>query len=372
MRPLEVSDAEAYARLLRDPEVVYWTGSDPRIGVDQAVELILDRGVPRWAIYLPDTQALLGVLSLRTVNDRTGSLSIKLAAEARGRGLATRAVAELIEWAFDEADFELLHWPAAVGNEPSRRLAERSGFRLDGTIRGQNRAGGERADGWIFSRHREDVVGEKMTEQNSQQHAAEATIAPVVPKLSDGVITLRGLELADAEQVAANCQDPAAQRWLPALPNPYTLQDAQTFIKDFAQAGWLNGERQTFAVADNASGNFIGTIDLHLFRASTAELGINIGPGARGSGTALRAVQVLVDYAFNGLNLQHLYWRAEVPNWASRKLAWKAGFRLEATLRSFGENKGEAVDMWLLSLASGEQGEPQEEWAGPVQPEPRL
>lgn len=201
----------------------------------------------------------------------------------------------------------------------------------------------------------------------SEQEASLEAL-PVVPRLSDGLVMLRGLELADAAQLAINCQDEGAQRWIPNLPSPYLLADAEAYLKDFVQSGWLAGDRHTYAVSDQANEVFYGTIDLHLFRGTTAEVGINIGPAARGRGVALAAVKLLLDYAFNGLNLKHLYWRAEAPNWASRKLAWKAGFRFEAELRAFGDNRGESVDQWLLSLASDEPREPQAAWAGPEKP----
>ncbi|WP_394942136.1 GNAT family N-acetyltransferase [Psychromicrobium sp. YIM B11713] len=197
-----------------------------------------------------------------------------------------------------------------------------------------------------------------------------AAIEPVViPRLSDGVVTLRGIELSDAEQIVAICQDRQAQRWLPDLPNPYTLHDAESYIQEIVLPGWQKGERHSFAVIKEGQDDYLGSVDVHLIRGSIAEIGVNIGPGARGTGVALRAVQLIIDYAFNGLNLKHLYWRAEVPNWASRKLAWKAGFRFEAELRAFADNRGESVDMWLLSLAHNEPRDPQQAWTGPQQRE---
>ncbi|WP_045073246.1 GNAT family N-acetyltransferase [Psychromicrobium lacuslunae] len=209
-------------------------------------------------------------------------------------------------------------------------------------------------------------MSEQETELSSPQ--AELQLDPVIPRLSDGVVGLRGIELADAEKIAEICQQAAAQRWLPALPSPYSLEDAQYFVQEVAAPGWQKGERHSFAVVREDENVFLGSIDLHLFRGSTAEIGINIGDQSQGSGVALRAVQLIVDYAFNGLDLRHLYWRAEVPNWASHKLAWKAGFRFEAELRAFADNRGESIDQWLLSLASDEPREPQAAWAGPEKP----
>ncbi len=66
------------------------------------------------------------------------------------------------------------------------------------------------------------------------------------------------------------------------------------------------------------------------------------------------------------LNLRYLYWRAVVPNWASRKLAWKLGFRFDAELRGFLDDRGTAADAWILSLAHGDVGAPAAPWDGPA------
>lgn len=183
----------------------------------------------------------------------------------------------------------------------------------------------------------------------------EPVPAHTVPTLSDGVVKLRKLEARDAGQLIENCRDAGAVRWT-TVPLNYAAADAQKFIEEIGPQGWADGSTHSFAIADVADDRLLGTIDLHGFRAGTADVGINLGPAARGTGVALRAVELLVDYGFNGLNLDYLYWHAYVPNWGSRKLAWKAGFQFDAQLRGFSDDRGASTDAWLLSLASAEQG----------------
>ncbi|MDN5667941.1 MAG: GNAT family N-acetyltransferase [Renibacterium salmoninarum] len=188
---------------------------------------------------------------------------------------------------------------------------------------------------------------------------------PAVPVLSDQTVRLRGIELRDAPELIANCRDPEAVRWT-TVPLDYSADDAQQFITEICPQGWRDGSTQTFAIADAGSDRLLGTIDLHQFRAATAELGINVGRAARGSSAALRAVRLIQDYACHGLSLEYLYWQAYVPNWPSRKLAWKAGFRFEAELRGFAAARGVSTDVWLLSWAAGAPGAEPEPWPGPV------
>jgi len=66
---------------------------------------------------------------------RTAEAGVFLAAPARGRGIVTRAVAAMLDWAFTERGMHRVEWRCAPGNEPSRRVAQRLGFTHEGTLR---------------------------------------------------------------------------------------------------------------------------------------------------------------------------------------------------------------------------------------------
>lgn len=187
---------------------------------------------------------------------------------------------------------------------------------------------------------------------------------PVVPVLSDGTLTLRALKEADADQLVRNCQDPESVRWT-TVPLDYSPEDARSLIRDIVPLWFSDGSKQTFAVADAGNDALLGTIGLHAFRPGAAEVGINMGPHARGSGASERAARLLLDYSFDQLNLQYLHWRALVPNWASRKLAWKLGFAFDAQVRGFADNRGTPTDAWILSLARHDERGPGAPWDGP-------
>ncbi|MGW2518851.1 GNAT family N-acetyltransferase [Streptomyces sp. NPDC001617] len=56
--------------------------------------------------------------------------------EARGRGIATRALAVASRWALTELGLHRLELDHAIGHGASCRIAERCGFRYEGTLRG--------------------------------------------------------------------------------------------------------------------------------------------------------------------------------------------------------------------------------------------
>jgi RimJ/RimL family protein N-acetyltransferase len=80
---------------------------------------------------------LVGVTLFPSFNarSRTAEVGVLLAAPWRGRGIVTRAVAAMLDWAFTERGVHRVEWKCAPGNEPSRRVARRLGFTHEGTLR---------------------------------------------------------------------------------------------------------------------------------------------------------------------------------------------------------------------------------------------
>ena len=55
-------------------------------------------------------------------------------------------------------------------------------------------------------------------------------------------------------------------------------------------------------------------------------------------------------YGLLHLGLERVEWKAHVGNVASRRVAEKAGFTFEGTLRAYGSKDGRRVDEWIASL----------------------
>ncbi|QSB04726.1 GNAT family N-acetyltransferase [Natronoglycomyces albus] len=80
-----------------------------------------------------------GSVNVYNVSARIGEAMIgyELSPEARGKGLATRAVRLLCDWMFDDVGFARLSAGTDVHNIVSQSVLRRSGFRLEGTLRGE-------------------------------------------------------------------------------------------------------------------------------------------------------------------------------------------------------------------------------------------
>ena len=87
---------------------------------------------------------------------REGEIGYAVAPEARGRGVAGRALELLTAWGFDELGLERLELRIAVANPASERVAARSGYLREGVLRSVHFKEGRRADIGIWSRLRDD------------------------------------------------------------------------------------------------------------------------------------------------------------------------------------------------------------------------
>jgi ribosomal-protein-serine acetyltransferase len=70
---------------------------------------------------------------------------------AVGRGLVTRAVRLIIDWAVEERGIHRVEWMVSAANAPSIAVARRLGMRRDGVLRESRVHRGERYDLEIWS-----------------------------------------------------------------------------------------------------------------------------------------------------------------------------------------------------------------------------
>jgi RimJ/RimL family protein N-acetyltransferase len=112
-------------------------------------------------------------------------------------------------------------------------------------------------------------------------------------------------------------------------------------VADLAQArDWIDKRRDwtghaTWAVCEAPSGDIVGYVSLfHLdIPNACGELGYWVAPEARGRSIAACAVLAVRDYATSQLALERLELYHAVENEASCRVALKAGFSHEGTLR---------------------------------------
>lgn len=184
-----------------------------------------------------------------------------------------------------------------------------------------------------------------------------------VPRLTDGTVTLRAMTEADLPASVEQSVDPETVRWT-TVPSPYDIEDAREFF-GVIRAGWEDDGDKTFVIevtGDPGPIAFAGLIDVRPSqRGSSWEVGFATHPAARGRGVMTAALRLAVAWAFEQ-GAPSVYWYAKVGNWASRRVAWKAGMTFHGTLPRFVKGRDGAEDAWVASLLPGQPMEPQTPW----------
>ena len=157
LRRLAPADRDAVFEACRDPEIQRWT-TLPAPFTRADADLLVEEAALRWRdgivaelVVLEDGR-LVGATHLAFHADWRASVAYWLAPEARGRGIATRAVRLLLRWAFETFD-DLVRvelW-SMVGNEASDGVARRLGFVEEGILRSRLPARGTFHDVRCFS-----------------------------------------------------------------------------------------------------------------------------------------------------------------------------------------------------------------------------
>jgi RimJ/RimL family protein N-acetyltransferase len=155
LRPWRDGDIDELVGAVQDPEISRWTSVPARYGPSDARAFLMTRhdavaagvGAP-FAIVDAGTGALAGSVGLWQFawQHRRSEVGYWLGGDARGRGLATRAVGLICRWAFDTLALERIVLLAATGNPASQRVAERAGFTREAVLRSYMQGRYERQD----------------------------------------------------------------------------------------------------------------------------------------------------------------------------------------------------------------------------------
>ena len=169
-------------------------------------------------------------------------------------------------------------------------------------------------------------------------------------EITAGRLHLRPFVPADENAVYVACQDGEIQRWT-RVPSPYTRADARQFVTLSAPSGWRDDREYTFAVCDATSGEVLASVGVSAPTVDhIGEVGFWCAAAARGQGVTTQAVTAICRWGFAAVGYARIDWYAAVGNGPSRRVAEKAGFTVEGTLRQRLELHGVRHDAWVGGL----------------------
>lgn len=162
LRPWAERDITEVYRICQDPDIQRFTNvpapyrlQDARWFVrEHCPKTAADGSTATFGVFERGSGRVAGAVSLMGITTisqdvRTAEIGYWGSPETRGNGYLTEASRHLVRWGFAELGLERIVWQAYAGNEASRRVAEKAGFRIIGLQRGSHTHRGERRDMWL-------------------------------------------------------------------------------------------------------------------------------------------------------------------------------------------------------------------------------
>lgn len=160
---------------------------------------------------------------------------------------------------------------------------------------------------------------------------------------------LRPVELKDAKLFYQYVNDPEVRHYLATI-YPITQIAEESWIKKTSE---VNEGNIVLAVVLKKNNKVLGTMGLHKINHvnGTASTGTLLGAKEEwNKGYAKEAKMLLLDYAFNTLNLRKICSDAYAPNKASIAHNMRCGYKIEGYLKKHIYRDGKYNDMVLLAV----------------------
>jgi RimJ/RimL family protein N-acetyltransferase len=201
-----------------------------------------------------------------------------------------------------------------------------------------------------------------------EQTGAGPATAPV---LRSGEVVLRPLAEHDIPALVEQERDPQTQRWTPSEPL-FGPEQAQARVRaareQWAARSATTPRRWAVGLGEGEPGHapYAGTVEYVPDGQGGAEVGFVVHPARRGRGLAVLGLGLALRHAHTTDRVEVAHWRSEVGNWASRRVAWRLGFRVEGTVRGIAPHPdGPREGWWGTRLAADPQSPAHAWWETP-------
>ncbi len=195
LRPFRADDAPAIAAACQDHEIQRWipiipvpyTEADARRFILMTLQAWHDGNSYEFAIADAGTDRYIGSIGLHLgPNERRHAMGYLVAPEARGRGVAVRALRLATRWGFANLAIERLSLWTLPGNVASQKAAEKAGFRFESLARNWELDRDERPiDAVMFSMTPEDLAEAEAAAQTETQAATRGGPTSSAPRVAD-------------------------------------------------------------------------------------------------------------------------------------------------------------------------------------------
>lgn len=155
LKPVREDDAEVlfpYIHKRKVTDTIVWDGPESldtyKEGFKEREHQVLRQEIYMFTIF-HDGKAC-GTCSIRPEDEFKANIGLWIAEEYHGKGIGTNAVAELVKFGFEFLKLKKIEASVFIGNIQSRRIFEKNGFMLEGTLRSACQKRGQSIDEWFL------------------------------------------------------------------------------------------------------------------------------------------------------------------------------------------------------------------------------
>jgi ribosomal-protein-serine acetyltransferase len=354
LRPAVLDDTEIFMALVRknvsllDP---WFSKFEPPDTPEERREIMAadlepsDRHERYWWM-IEYKEMLVGKIDIHAMNrpSRSGSIGYWLDDAFTGNGIVTASTKAIINWGFNELNFNRIDIECALQNTASAGIPERLGLRREAILRQANIVNGDVQDMAIYA-------------ALADNWPPAPPAAPLAPKILevDNEIRLRPIAATD-EDAMWNAIDGNRDYMEEFLPWVSGFSTRENHTKGFNQ-NRLEDDRfdRTAKYAIEYLGELAGTAG---FGKATRDNGVEIGYWLRqdlqGNGIVTRAVAALIEMAIVQMGMHRIVIRAATNNLPSQGIPKRLGFTREGTIRGGAFLRNEYFDLEMYSMLDHE------------------
>jgi len=169
------------------------------------------------------------------------------------------------------------------------------------------------------------------------------------PVIETKRLTLRPFIMSDMDDVFEYASDSEWAKYLVNIPQPFTLKDAEEFVRRFSDSSsWDTLPMFAIVFKKKVIGEvYLNDMNLHNERA---ELGYDLSRAYWGKGLATEAAGAVINWAFQTYSLNKIYSTCDPRNARSIRVMEKLGMSQEGILRKHLKWNDELRDVMYCSV----------------------
>ncbi len=271
-----------------------------------------------FGVWLGDE--LVGLVSLFDLNTvhRKAEIGYWIGVAFAGRGVITKAVSSLLNYAFCELGLNRIQLCCAADNKPSARVGDKLGFTFEGVAREDRNLRGSRVSHQVWSLLARDWQAEHQ----------------FFSKPLGAGLALCLLELRHADHVFKAVE--SSREHLRAFLPWVDLNTSPEHFKNFIASSLEQFKNfDGFSAGIWLDGLLVGIIGMHFidWEHQDTEIGYWLTKSCAGRGIMTKAARAMLDYVFFELNLHRVSIAHALENTASQGVIQRLGFKPESVAR---------------------------------------